>query len=213
VHKVLATFLNPADPMPRTREALFELATEQWRDDIARYRPQVEEARRDYFDMFDRWWTQEGEGPLAPEVLAVEYPFEVQVGPHLVRGAIDRIDRADGGRGIRIVDYKTGKGEPAAGSMPDNLQLAVYHLAARRDPALVALGEPTQLRLLFLRSTHVFEQEIADEHEARTEARVLAAAERILAEQFEPSVDANCRLCSFHRLCPIQREGREVGCA
>jgi superfamily I DNA/RNA helicase/RecB family exonuclease len=213
VHDVLAAFLDPAGGRPRTREALFELAAERWRDDIARYHPQVEEARRDYFDMLERWWEQEGQGPLAPEVLAVEHPFEVEVGPHTVRGAIDRIDRADDGVGIRIVDYKTGKREPAADSIADNLQLAVYHLAARRDPALVALGEPTQLRLLYLRSMHVFEQEIAGDHEASTEARILAAADRILSEQFEPSVDADCRLCSFHRLCPIQPEGREVASA
>ena len=202
VHDVLAAFLDPVDPRPRSRDALFELAAERWRDDIARYRPQVEEARRDYFDMLERWWEQEGQGPLAPDVLAVEYPFEVEVGPHTVRGAIDRIDRADDGRGIRIVDYKTGKREPPADSMADNLQLAVYHLAAHRDPALVAL-----------RSMHLFEQDIAGDHEASTEARILAAADHILSEQFEPSVDADCRLCSFHRLCPIQPEGREVASA
>ena len=48
-------------------------------------------------------------------------------------------------------------------------------------------------------------------HAEATESRILTAAERILDEQFEPSVHANCRYCSFHRLCPLQREGREVG--
>ena len=68
-----------------------------------------------------------------PDVLAVEREFSIEVGPHTVNGAIDRIDRADDGAGIRIVDYKTGKKEPSADDMADNLQLAVYHLAASRD--------------------------------------------------------------------------------
>jgi hypothetical protein len=39
---------------------------------------------------------------------------------------------------------------------------------------------------------------------------VLAVAESILAEEFEPSVHANCRVCAFQRLCPIQAAGRET---
>ena len=53
-------------------------------------------------------------------------------------------------------------------------------------------------------------QPVTDDHEAATEARVLAVADRILAEEFEPSVDANCRICAFTRLCPIQPQGRET---
>jgi len=213
VHRVLADFLDPQQPdrPPRTREALLALGRERWVDDIARYRPQVEEARRLYFEMLDQWWEAEGEGPGAPEVLAVERRFDIEVGGHRLTGSIDRVDRADDGHGIRIVDYKTGKTEPPPGAMPDNLQLAVYHLAATRDPGLMAMGPPTQLRLLFLRTMNQYEQPVLATHAAATEARVLATAERIRAEQFEPSVDANCRICPFHRLCPMQEQGREVG--
>ncbi|MDP8938160.1 MAG: PD-(D/E)XK nuclease family protein, partial [Actinomycetota bacterium] len=217
VHRVLAQFLDPDksdrppdDRPPRTRDALLALARELWVDDIARYRPQVEEARRLYFEMLERWWEAEGDGPGAPEVLAVERRFDIEVGGHRLTGSIDRIDRAGDGHGIRIVDYKTGKSEPPAGTMPDNLQLAVYHLAATRDPGLMALGPPTELRLLFLRTMHQYEQPVIANHAGATEARVLAAAERIRDEQFDPSVDANCRICPFHRLCPMQEEGREV---
>jgi len=215
VHAVLAAFLDPDDPdrPPRTRAALLELAGARWVDDIARYRPQVEEARRLYYEMLEQWWDAEGEGPGAPEVLAVEHRFEIEVGGHLLTGSIDRIDRADDGHGIRIVDYKTGKTEPAAGAMPDNLQLAVYHLAASRDPRLMALGPPTELRLFFLRTMHRYSQPVPEGHAAATEARILAAAEAILAERFEPAIDANCRICPFHRLCPMQPEGREVTAA
>ncbi|MGI9033295.1 MAG: PD-(D/E)XK nuclease family protein [Acidimicrobiales bacterium] len=212
VHEVLAAFCDPdaSSEVPRTRDGLLALGEQLWRDDIARYRPQVEEARRDYFAMLEAWWQAEGgDQRLAPEVLAVERHFEVDAADHRLRGYIDRIDRINGG--IRIVDYKTGKREPRPDDVADDMQLAVYHLAASRDPELAALGPVTSLRLLYVRTMHAFDQPVTEGHEAATEARIEATAARILAEELEPSVDADCRLCSFHRLCPLQDEGRQTG--
>jgi RecB family exonuclease len=213
VHAVLAEFLRPGRAGDHTREALLAIAVEQWRDDIARYRPQVEECRRDYYAMLDAWWAGEGEGLDPTQVLAVEHEFAIEVDDVRLVGAIDRVDRAPDGEGIRIIDYKSGRTEPRPNSLPDDIQLAVYHLAATLDPALAAFGPPRQLRLLYVRTMHAFEQPILAGHAGTTEARVLAAAEDIRQERFEPSVDAACRNCSFHRLCPLQREGREVGAA
>ena len=95
--------------------------------------------------------------------------------------------------------------------MADNLQLAVYHLAASRDSDLMALGPATQLRLLFPRTMNAYDQEIVADHAEATEARILDRGRHILDEEFEPSVHANCRYCSFQRLCPLHPEGREVG--
>ena len=159
--------------------------------------------------MLEQWWAEEGDG--LPEVLAVEHHFDIEVGDVRLRGAIDRVDRAPGGEGTRIVDYKTGRKEPRPDELPDDLQLAVYHLAASRDPVLAAHGPPRHLQLHFLRSMKTYEQPILTGHAEATEARILAAAADIRLERFEPSVDASCRNCSFHRLCPLQREGREVG--
>ena len=220
VHEVLARFLDPAmaGARPRTHQTLMAMAEEMWRHDIARYRPQVAEARRDFFAMLDTWWHVEGQSELAPDVLHVERTFDIEVGDvrtgvHRLRGSIDRIDRverADGSHGLRIVDYKTGKKEPRPGETDDNIQLAVYHLAATRDPLLADHGPVTELRLLFLRTMHAFDQQVTAGHAEATERRILDVAGRIRAEEFEPSVDATCRWCSFQRLCPIQPEGREV---
>lgn len=212
VHDVLERFLDPAVGEPRTLDRLWEIAEACWREDIAPYRPMQEEARRDYVDMLSTWWEKEGSlGDMAPTVLATERQFTIEVGPHTVTGRIDRVDRADDGVGIRVVDYKTGKKVAPVNAMADDLQLATYHLAATRDPELAALGPATELRLLYVRSMTVREQEVTADHAAVTEARILAAAERILAADFEPSVHADCDHCEFHRLCPLWPEGREVG--
>ncbi|MDP9070493.1 MAG: ATP-dependent helicase [Actinomycetota bacterium] len=214
VHEVLERFLDPAgavSPAERTLERLHELAEECWRDDLAPYRPQLEEARRDLYDMVDRWWEEEGSllGPTV--VLATERRFDVAVGPHRVRGRIDRVDRADDGVGIRVVDYKTGKAKPRAEDVAEDLQLATYHLAALRDAEMAAWGPPTQLRLLHLRSMRPFDQEVRPDHAEVTQDRILTTASRVVAEQLDPAVDADCDRCELHRLCPLWPEGREVG--
>ncbi len=208
VHAVLAEFLRPDREGEYDRGVLLAIAVDHWRDDIARYRPQIEECRRDYYAMLEVWWESEGQSLDRRQVLKVEHEFDIQVGDVRLVGAIDRIDRTDDG--IRIIDYKTGRTEPPRHSLPDDLQLAVYHLAATLDPELAAFGPPRQLQLLYLRTMHALEQPILAGHAETTTARVLGAADDIRHERFEPSVAAACRNCSFHRLCPLQREGRQV---
>ena len=213
VHEVLAEFLRPDREGDHSRDALLAIAVDHWRDDIARYRPQVEECRRDYYAMLETWWEVEGQTLDRGQVLKVEHGFDIQVGDVRLVGAIDRIDRNPDGEGVRIIDYKTGRGEPRPDALPDDIQLAVYHLAATLDPELATFGPPRRLQLLYVRTMHAFEQPILAGHAETTTARVLAAAEQIRQERFEPSVAANCRNCSFHRLCPLQRQGRQVGVA
>ena len=95
--------------------------------------------------------------------------------------------------------------------MAEDLQLATYHLAALRDPVLAAVGPPVALHLCYLRSGAQPEQTIAADHAEVTEQRIVAIAERILREEFEPSVEADCDYCEFWRLCPLQLQGRQVG--
>jgi RecB family exonuclease len=211
VHDTLEEFADPGGPEERSWERLRGIAERRWSDNIARYQPQREEIRRDVFTMLEGWWDAEWSGATGPDVIAVERPFSIPVGEHQVSGRIDRIDRVAGG--IAVIDYKTGRNVAKQIEMGGDLQLATYHLAAVRDAALAALGPPVSLRLLYLRGMDVREQPVTEDHEAATEARILDMATHVLAEEFAPSVDADCDHCDFHRLCPLQPEGREVGSA
>lgn len=211
VHAILREFLDPDHPTERTWERLTAVAEAHWTDEIAPYRPQREEARRDLFEVLANWWEREGSGPLAPDVVAVERGFVFEVGPHKVTGSIDRVDRSPDGGGIEVVDYKTGRRQLSEDDAAVDIQLATYHLAATRDPALAAIGPPRRLRLLYLRTMDEREQPIRPGHARATELMVKAAAGAILTEDFTPSVEADCDHCDFHRLCPLQAAGREVG--
>ena len=218
VHAALAAFLDPRGGSQRSWATLETLAERLWLDSgssetIAPTSPCREQARRDIFAILEDWWKAESAQADAtgawPDVLAVEYPFDITVGGHRVRGSIDRIDRVPGG--IAILDYKTGSKVPKPEEVAEDLQLATYHLAAIRDPELAAFGRPVSLRLCYLRKGAQPSQAITTEHAARTEQRIIETANRILNEDFEPSVDADCDYCEFWRLCPLQIQGRQVG--
>ncbi|MDQ6617778.1 MAG: PD-(D/E)XK nuclease family protein, partial [Actinomycetota bacterium] len=218
VHATLAAFLDPGRASERSWPALESLAQQLWVDSgssetIAPYQPMREQARRDIFTMLQDWWQAEAAQAEAagawPDVFAVEYPFDIVVSGHRIRGLIDRIDRVAGG--IAIIDYKTGSRVPRPEEVAEDLQLATYHLAAGRDPGLASIGPPVSLRLCYLRSGAQPSQTITADHAIRTEQRIIEAANRILSEDFEPSVEAECEFCDFWRLCPLQIQGRQVG--
>jgi ATP-dependent helicase/nuclease subunit B len=43
------------------------------------------------------------------ETIAVETKFELRIGPSIIRGTYDRLDRHPGTGALRVIDYKTGK--------------------------------------------------------------------------------------------------------
>jgi DNA helicase-2/ATP-dependent DNA helicase PcrA len=211
VHEVLERFLAPTSTVEYSLDALLDLAEQCWNDDIAAFAPQREQARRELDDVLRTWWAMEGEYFDRSKVIEVEHAFDVTVAGHAVRGRIDRVDQDPSRNGIAVADYKSGRHAPREVDVADDLQLAVYYLAALRSEALAAVGPPSRLELLYIRLGKRFEQPITADHEARAEARILEAADEMLAEHLEPLPTADCDHCDYHRLCPLQRAGREVG--
>jgi DNA helicase-2/ATP-dependent DNA helicase PcrA len=129
--------------------------------------------------------------------VAVERDFTLMVGPHRVRGRIDRVDRAPGG-GYALVDYKTGSA-PKNGANEDGRLVLRLYLAGAREAWGV---EPTRATLEYVlendtRSEHPDASEIAM---AMDEAR--QTLDDIAAERFEPRPSWACRSCDYRLLCP-----------
>ncbi len=212
VHAALEAFLQPLITHPelrstRTQEELLSALDRAWDSDVFAYRPQEADYRKRAEDWLIQWW--EKEWPRVGEVIATEHRFLIDVGPHQLAGSIDRVSRDEYGT-LEIVDYKTGS--PAGlGEPEDNLQLAAYFLAAASDPQLISHGVPERLRLHFLQTSMDVEQPITTDHARTTGSRIIERADEILREKFTPAIDADCKYCSFHRVCPTVPEGREVG--
>ena len=162
--------------------------------------------------MLETWWAGEGERWTAP-VLKVEHEFDIEVGdvrlrrrhrPHRPQR------RRRGHPDHRLQDRRVRA--PAPTPCPTTSSSPSTTWPPRCDPELAAFGPPRQLQLLYvrtmtrLRAAHPRRPCRGHRRPGCSPPPATSASER-----FEPSVDAACRNCRFHRLCPLQPEGREVG--
>jgi superfamily I DNA/RNA helicase/RecB family exonuclease len=166
---------------------------------------------RDGMGMLELW--HRGEADDARRALRFEVGFEMEVGGHLVRGRIDRVDPGPDG-GIVLLDYKTARYPASDEEAERSLQLAIYYLAALRDPELAALGHPVEMQLVYParvqhgRFTRV-SQHPGPDAATQVERRLLALLDGAAAESFDPDPHADCRMCAFKPICPMWPQGEE----
>jgi DNA helicase II / ATP-dependent DNA helicase PcrA len=153
-----------------------------------------------------------------------ERPFSFRLGPHHLRGRVDRVDRLGGtatlgagtaaddlsaaraeagtvgkdGEEYELIDYKTSRPKSAE-QLEDDIQLSLYALAARESWGLDA---SRQAYYYVLDDIKVPVPRDDRDAEAVKEI-VLAAGEGILAERFDPTPSlAACSLCDYRIVCP-----------
>jgi putative RecB family exonuclease len=136
---------------------------------------------------------------------ALEFRFSIEVEGVQLSGVIDRMDRIPGG-GYEIIDYKTNRRLPPQGQIDRDLQLSIYHLAAKEVWGI----EPQRLTLYYLlpgqRMTTTRTQADADE----LRRRIVTISERIAAGRFEPRQNPLCDWCDYQALCPLFRHREEL---
>ncbi len=208
LHDVLEAFHDPERNEPQTRERLFELAAEEWREGCITPRALEVEFRARLDRMLQRYWEFAVAPGLDADILAVEQRFAFDLDSSTVRGRIDRTDRLDDGS-LRLIDYKSSKKAMTQKEAVEDLQLALYALAFVEDPALAELGEvqPHRLPLSRLRSRlrpacppRPRRRLRALRHDPR--AASARSIREIAAEHFEYSPDADCDFCQFKSICP-----------
>jgi RecB family exonuclease len=135
------------------------------------------------------------EEPAQP--LWFERSFAFNLGPHHVRGRVDRVDRLQGG-GFELIDYKTGYPKTAV-QLSEDIQLSLYAIAAREA---WDLGETRQAYYYVLDDRKVPVPRGTGEEEWVRDA-VLAVGEGVLAQDFEPTPSpAVCAYCDYRIVCP-----------
>jgi len=127
----------------------------------------------------------------------VERKFDFRIGPHHLRGRVDRVDQLPGG-GYELIDYKTGDPKPPR-ELESDVQLAIYRLAAREAWRLEgAAGSYWYV----LADEKVAVGASPDDLE-RVEGVVLEVGEGILGQDFEPRPSPEiCSWCDFRLICP-----------
>jgi DNA helicase-2/ATP-dependent DNA helicase PcrA len=139
----------------------------------------------------ERFQSEEG------EPVWFERPFSFRLGPHLLRGRVDRVDRLPDGR-YELIDYKTGRPKSPA-QLKDDVQLTLYAVGARESWQLEASAQ-SYYYVLDDEKVPV-ERDDADRDWIRE--TVLEVGEGISAQGFEPTPSyAACSMCDFRIVCP-----------
>jgi len=193
-HSALEAHMAPETPPPDAEKIVERFAAELRRhsvQDTAQGKHALALAREAFPKLVQRTLAS-GVRPVA-----VERDFTLMVGPHRVRGRIDRVDRAPEG-GYALVDYKTGSAPKTTANEDGRFVLRLYLAGAREAWGV----EPTRATL-----EYVLENDFRTEHpEASEIALAMDEARRTLddiaAERFEPRPSWACRSCDFRLLCP-----------
>ncbi len=127
-----------------------------------------------------------------------ERSFTFKLGPHLLRGRVDRVDLLPGGE-YELIDYKTGRPKSAA-QLAEDVQLSLYAVGAREAWSLEA-SQQAYYYVLDDEKVSV-DSEGADRSEWIREVAT-EVAEGILSQGFEPTPSfAACSMCDYRLVCP-----------
>jgi DNA helicase II / ATP-dependent DNA helicase PcrA len=127
-----------------------------------------------------------------------ERQFTFKLGPHLLRGRVDRVDRLPGGE-YELIDYKTGRPKSAT-QLADDVQLSLYAVGAREAWSLEASRQAYYYLLDDEKVT------VPGEDRERSDwirEVAIEVAEGILSQGFEPTPSfATCSACDYRLVCP-----------
>src|SRR4051794_1372101 len=126
-----------------------------------------------------------------------ERAFQFRLGPHLLRGRVDRVDRLPDG-GYELIDYKTGRPKTAA-QLREDVQLSLYAVGARESWELEAAS---QSYYYVLDDEKVPVERSEEDRDWITET-VFTVAEGIQSQGFEPTPSwSACSMCDYRIACP-----------
>ena len=129
-------------------------------------------------EALERYWEADRDSQAEP--VWFERSFAFKLGPHLLRGRVDRVDRQPDGS-YELIDYKTGKAKTEE-ELREDVQLSLYQMGARES---WQLETSAQSYYYVLTGEKVPVEHSAEELE-RVSATVAEIADGILAQEFEP---------------------------
>ncbi len=139
-----------------------------------------------------------GEGASQP--VWFERQFDFRLGPHHLRGRVDRVDRVGGGSAAEyeLIDYKTSRPKTAE-QLRYDIQLSLYALAAREDWGL----ESSQQAYYYVLDDLIVPVARGERDAEAVKDVVLEVGEGIMAQDFEPTPSpAACSICDYRIVCP-----------
>jgi len=152
-------------------------------------------------NLLDKFYKANCNPPVKPLRLEESFSFNLKNGVK-VFGKIDRIDPK--GKGIEIIDYKTGEENPKA-QKAHELQLAMYALAATRIKDEVLNRDPKDITLTlhFLEGNTKKSMTFTKGDLNALENSLIEKIEEIEKSEFKCSGNILCKNCEYKILCNV----------
>jgi len=126
-----------------------------------------------------------------------ERSFAFRLGPHHLRGRVDRVDRLPD-EGYELIDYKTGAPKTAS-QLKNDIQLSLYAVGAREAWHLDA----AQQAYYYVLDNEKVEVPRTDDDAESVKDIVFEVADGILSQGFEPTPSYSvCSRCDYRIACP-----------
>jgi len=192
LHQVLERFHRHTKG---SREELMELFESSWRkggfgdsDDELQFRERA-------LDALDRYWERTRSDNSEP--VWFERSFSFSLGPHLLRGRVDRVDRRPDGS-YELIDYKTGRSKTEE-ELSSDVQLSIYQMGARESWKL----DTTAQSYHYVMTGEKVPIEHSEAELERVRHTVAEIGEGIQRQDFQPTPRPDiCRLCDYRIICP-----------
>ncbi len=194
VHQVLERF-HAGDTPSASLNDMLSLLEAGWRrggfGDSEEERQLRQKATRALVRYHERFQDETG------EPVWFERSFSFRMGPHLLRGRVDRVDRLPDGS-YELIDYKTGRPKSEA-QLADDVQLSLYAVGAREAWQL----EAAQQAYYYVLDDEKVPVDRTLQDRQWIEETVLEVAEGILGQGFEPTPSwTACSMCDYRIACP-----------
>jgi DNA helicase-2/ATP-dependent DNA helicase PcrA len=126
-----------------------------------------------------------------------ERNFSFRIGPHMLRGRVDRVDRLPDGS-YELIDYKTGRARTPS-QLKDDIQLSLYQIGAKESWKL----ESSRQSYYYVLDDEKVPLQPTEEDVIRITDTATEVATAILAQDFDPTPSyAACSICDFQLICP-----------
>lgn len=141
-----------------------------------------------------------------PQTIGIETPFSFWLGKLKAGGRIDRVDSLPG-KGIEIVDYKTGKNMLDSKKAKEDLQLSFYALAATEvhDQIFGKALEDIVLTLHYLDSNQKVTTTRSKEELEIAKEKILSIVSEIEKSDFRCAGGMMCKNCEYKMLCETSK--------
>lgn len=194
IHEIMEEMLKN-DPVIPSLTKVIEIYNSRWNPKVFKGEISEKEFYNTGLEIIKNF--HQSHTPGLSTILSTEKFFEIYWEGHKIVGKIDRVDRHPTGE-IEIIDYKTNKKLPSEDGFSYDLQLPLYHWAAKTIWNDV---DKVKLTLYFLRhNKKITPEKIRNLNDLQL--HILSTVKKIDKSDFNPTPSVLCGWCEYLDRCP-----------